>query len=120
MGRNYTDYVDYECPYDCKYPKGCPGHKMRLVSCRSSDTLYIEIDGKDYARSIKKISKIWRNGLVIKYTEVPTYDKEGNLEKMEQTWVGTVAEIEKEFSVKIVNWVYDLNLNMSGKWTDVK
>lgn len=49
MGQNYTDYVEYECGYDCMYPDGCPGHKMRLVSCRSSDTLYIEIDGKDYA-----------------------------------------------------------------------
>lgn len=51
----------------------------------------------------------------MKYTEVPVYDKEGNLEKIEQTWVGTVAEIEKEFPVKILRWTDDLNLSMSGK-----
>jgi hypothetical protein len=38
----------------------------------------------------------------MKYTEVPVYNKEGNWVGIEQTWVGTVAEIEEEFPVKIL------------------
>lgn len=45
MGRNITDEVAYKCTNDCDMG-GCPGHKMRLSFCRSSDTVAVEIDGK--------------------------------------------------------------------------
>ena len=45
MGHNVTEEVEYHCSSDCDQ-SGCPGHKMRLSFCRSSDTVAVEIDGK--------------------------------------------------------------------------
>jgi hypothetical protein len=45
MGRNVTREVEYRCINDCR-ESGCPGHKMRISYCRTSDTVSVEIDGK--------------------------------------------------------------------------
>jgi hypothetical protein len=45
MGTNYTESRKYTCFNDCEQG-GCPGHEMRIGSCRSSDVITVEIDGK--------------------------------------------------------------------------
>lgn len=38
----------------------------------------------------------------IRYTRTNTYDLDGNFTGIEETWTGTVSEIEDEFHVKIM------------------
>lgn len=46
MGQNYGPWVEYKCFNDCNQ-LGCPGHRVREVFCRSSDTLRFEVEGRE-------------------------------------------------------------------------
>lgn len=45
MSRARGPEVEYRCSYDCQQ-SGCPGHKIREVFDRSTDTYIYEIDGE--------------------------------------------------------------------------
>jgi hypothetical protein len=46
MGCIYGPMIEFRHLNDCAQ-EGCPGHKLRVVSSRSSDVLSVEIDGKN-------------------------------------------------------------------------